>query len=305
VTGLAAAGAALAEAREQQQLQIETVASALHLRPEVVTALESGDEARLPSRPFVRGYMKAYARLLGLDEENVLSRLPSASEHDSMPLKPIGIKRRSVALPLRTLVVWGGALAGLVIVVVFGMPVLERLWSGEMFRPASDQLAIPLPADDEAAASDPVAVTETDVAPVDDGSEPDDDEPEAEQSTIRMTTREPEPNVSPALPETEPEPPAEADAPPASEPQPAEQASDGPAVVLLRFSEDSWVEMEAHGRKLMVGTQRAGTERTVRVEPPVDLLLGNAPGVQVNFRGRPVNVKAHQRGNVARLTLED
>jgi cytoskeleton protein RodZ len=76
-------------------------------------------------------------------------------------------------------------------------------------------------------------------------------------------------------------------------------------VITLRFSEDSWVEMESHGRKLVVGTQPAGSERTVRVEPPVQILLGNAPGVVVEYRGKTVDLKPYQRGKVARLVLED
>ena len=99
--------------------------------------------------------------------------------------------------------------------------------------------------------------------------------------------------------------PAETEAEPAVEAQPLQEETAGPAVVQLRFVEDSWVEMEANGRKLVVGTQRAGTERTVRVEPPVSLLLGNAPGVEVTFRGKPVDVAGQARGNVARLTLDD
>jgi cytoskeleton protein RodZ len=79
----------------------------------------------------------------------------------------------------------------------------------------------------------------------------------------------------------------------------------GPAMITLRFSEDSWVEMESHGRKLVVGTQTAGSERSVRAEPPISVLLGNAPGVTLEYRGKPVDLQRYQRGNVARLILED
>ena len=73
----------------------------------------------------------------------------------------------------------------------------------------------------------------------------------------------------------------------------------------MRFSEDSWVEMESHGRKLVVGTQYAGSERTVRAEPPIQILLGNAPGVELVYRGKVVDITPYQRGKVARLILED
>jgi len=90
-----------------------------------------------------------------------------------------------------------------------------------------------------------------------------------------------------------------------AEPETAAQETVGPALIQMRFSEDSWVEMEAHGRKLVVGTQYAGSERTVRAKPPIQILLGNAPGVEIVYRGEVVDISPYQRGKVARLTLED
>ena len=98
---------------------------------------------------------------------------------------------------------------------------------------------------------------------------------------------------------------AEADEETPSEPREAVPQTTGPAVIKLRFLEDSWVEMEANGRKLVVGTQPAGSERTVRAEPPIQILLGNAPGVELTYRGKTVDIATYQRGKVARLTLDD
>jgi len=73
----------------------------------------------------------------------------------------------------------------------------------------------------------------------------------------------------------------------------------------MRFNEDSWVEMESNGRKLVSGTQPAGSERSVRAEPPISILLDNAPGVEIEYRGSPVDIAPSTRGKVARLVLED
>jgi cytoskeleton protein RodZ len=289
--GLAAVGVKLAHAREQQQLKLESVASDLHLRPEVVRALERGDEAQLPSQPFVRGYIKSYARVLGLDEAALLAQLPRVGEHTPVPLKRVGMRqRKTVSLAGGKFLVWGLLLGSLIVVTGYGVPALQRLWSARTAEPVADQLLIPLPGYGDDAAQQP--------------EPPETEEPEA-QTEIPLEAPAGEPVAVEELVEgdvaalagTEIEPPAEA--------QPASEETAGPAVVQLRFVEDSWVEMEANGRKLVVGTQRAGTERTVRVEPPVYLLLGNAPGVEVIFRGKPVDVGSHQRGKVARLTLED
>jgi len=288
--GLAAVGVKLAHAREQQQLKIESVATDLHLRPEVVRALESGDQARLPSQPFVRGYVKSYARLLGLDEVALLAQLPRVGEQSPVPLKRVGMRqRKTVSLAGRRFLVWGLLLASLVVVTGYGVPALQRLWSARTAEPASDQLVIPLPGYEE---------------PVEQFEAPTQQEPD-EQPEVSVEPPAGDPVAVEELVEGDAVAPAETEAEPAVEAQPLHEETAGPAVVQLRFVEDSWVEMEANGRKLVVGTQRAGTERTVRVEPPVSLLLGNAPGVEVTFRGKPVDVAAYARGRVARLTLDD
>ncbi len=288
--GLEAVGAQLASAREQQQLKLDAVASELHLRPEVVRALEKADAAQLPSQPFVRGYVKSYARLLGLDEGALLAQLPRATAHSPAPLGRVGMRRRTgLSVPLGRLLASGLVLVCVIVVGVYTVPAVQRLWSARTAEPPADELLIPLP-----------DAAETAERP---------DMPLPEQREIQ-----PEPAVEPAAAAplaveasdgADAAAPAAGEQPQAGEPQQTAEQSAGPAVVQLRFIEDSWVEMEANGRKLVVGTQLAGSERTVRVEPPVYLLLGNAPGVEVSFRGRPVDVTPHQRGKVARLTLED
>lgn len=65
-------GAALQAAREARQLSVPQVADQLKLSSAVVTALEANDWDRLPAQVFVRGYVRAYARLMGLDDEELL-----------------------------------------------------------------------------------------------------------------------------------------------------------------------------------------------------------------------------------------
>lgn len=288
--GLAAVGVKLAEAREQRQLNLEAVAADLHLRPEVVRALETADDAHLPSQPFVRGYVKSYARLLGLDEAALLAQLPRANEYNSAPLKRVGMRpRKTVSMARGKFLAWGLIVFFLGVVTLYGVPALQRLWTARTAEPVSDELLIPLPGYGEEAPE---------------AGAPGDEQSESEPG-IAPQPFESEPVAVEELVEGEVAALTEGSAPPAAEPQPAADEAAGPAVVQLRFAEDSWVEMEANGRKLVVGMQRAGSERTVRAEPPVYLLLGNAPGVEVLFRGKPVDLGSRQRGKVARVTLED
>ena len=70
----AGCGARLRQAREAAGLTLEVVAARLKMPVRVVMALESEDGASLDAPVFVRGQLRSYARLLGLDIESELTR---------------------------------------------------------------------------------------------------------------------------------------------------------------------------------------------------------------------------------------
>ena len=69
-------GIRLQTRRLKNEWSIEDVAADLNLRIEVIVALEADDYSKLPERTYVRGYLRAYARLLGIHEDEVLEDLP-------------------------------------------------------------------------------------------------------------------------------------------------------------------------------------------------------------------------------------
>ena len=66
-------GKLLRERREQQGLTQQDVAASLNLRVAAIEALEAERFDLLPPRTFVRGYLRAYAKLVGLAEAEVLA----------------------------------------------------------------------------------------------------------------------------------------------------------------------------------------------------------------------------------------
>ncbi|MEE2890932.1 MAG: RodZ domain-containing protein [Pseudomonadota bacterium] len=66
------AGTRLREAREARGLSQADLARTLNLQLRTVEALECDDDARLPGPAFVRGYLRSYARLMGMDPEPLL-----------------------------------------------------------------------------------------------------------------------------------------------------------------------------------------------------------------------------------------
>lgn len=70
---LASPGAQLAKARKQKKLTHAKVAERLHLSVQCIKDIESDDYQHLSAAIYVRGYLRAYARLLDLEAETLLS----------------------------------------------------------------------------------------------------------------------------------------------------------------------------------------------------------------------------------------
>lgn len=82
-------GRLLRDQRLRRELGVGDVADGLHLDARTIDALERDDYSELPPVTFVRGYLRAYARLLELPDEEVLQRFDALGVSDSTrPLTP-------------------------------------------------------------------------------------------------------------------------------------------------------------------------------------------------------------------------
>ena len=80
-------GLSLQQARERCRLTVASIADTLHLEQRVIEALEADDYSRLPPVTYVRGYLRAYARLVNLPVTDVLQAFERVSvEERSRPL---------------------------------------------------------------------------------------------------------------------------------------------------------------------------------------------------------------------------
>lgn len=66
-------GQQLAVLRQQQGYTIDYVASKLHLRVRIIELIEAGDFNLLPEAVFVKGYLRAYAKLLDISPDPFLT----------------------------------------------------------------------------------------------------------------------------------------------------------------------------------------------------------------------------------------
>ncbi len=86
-------GTQLRAARKQCNLGVEQVARELHLDRAIIEALEDDNQAALPAAIFVQGYVRSYARLVGLQADELL-RSYDEQALQPPPLSVIGSSRR-------------------------------------------------------------------------------------------------------------------------------------------------------------------------------------------------------------------
>jgi hypothetical protein len=137
-------GERLKAEREQQQISLEQVASHTRIPTRHLIAIEDGDYSHLPAATYSAGFVKTYARMLGMDSQKLSEEFRSEMGVASVPqYQPSSYEP---ADPRRTPPV-GLALLTLLIAVAIGLGYLY--WRGSRDEPA--QIAAQGPAPDTAA----------------------------------------------------------------------------------------------------------------------------------------------------------
>jgi cytoskeleton protein RodZ len=265
------AGEALRAAREAHGLSVEEAATRLRLMQRQIEAMEAGDFEALGRPVFARGFVRNYARLLGIDPAPLLAGVPDAGEAraPAPPAPPVVGAQPWFAH-------WRVIAAGGAILLLIVVPVALYLWLDD--RPPA---ASPAPAALPAAAALPAPVAKP--APLAAAAPP-------AASTPAVT---PAPAVA-AAPVPEPQARAE-DAAPRSRGQ-----------IHFDFGGDAWVEVrDATGRMLLRKLNPAGTSIDLSGEPPFDFVVGNAAQVRMTYNGRPLDLRPYIDITVARFSLEE
>jgi cytoskeleton protein RodZ len=72
----------------------------------------------------------------------------------------------------------------------------------------------------------------------------------------------------------------------------------------MTFSEQTWVSVtDATGKEVFNKNKAADTEDSADGTPPFNIVVGNAAGVQMLYKGQAVDIVSHTKSNVARFTL--
>lgn len=293
-------GAALKQARESLGWSVEDVAAKLHLTQSAVQSLEADRYGELPGATFVRGYIRAYAKLVGLDQD-VLAKQYTETTTISDPVRALPDLGRTVARRRGR----GRFVMALLLLVVLAILVAGYFWwQDEQSRTAS------VTASSEEIAFSQVEIERADgtlhIQSLDELDAYTADLDVAEISLDSLQTAPVEDEEGPAQEE------AAADSPVADtsevvaatdEPETTEAVS-GQHQLVLTFTDECWIRItDSSGQELASGLHQAGEVLRLSGDSPFELHLGNAGGVQLSFNGQPVDFHSSIRGNVARIKL--
>ena len=87
-------GMQLAHIRQQKGYTIEYVASKLHLRTRIIELIENGEFNLLPEPVFIRGYLRAYSKLLGVSPDPFLQIFNSQLIEEKKPDRALWQSKR-------------------------------------------------------------------------------------------------------------------------------------------------------------------------------------------------------------------
>jgi len=266
-------GAALAAAREKERLSVGDMASRLRLHVNQVRAIESENLAQLPEPAYVRGFVRSYARSLGLDPAPLIDDLnsklaPAASSvvdgittaRDYSPVRAAAHERASRSLVL------GLSLVALVALGALGW------YATRQPRPAPAPAPAVAPTS-SAAPSQPAAPAAATEAP---GTE----------RASAGSDAQPPVAIEPA-------------------PAPSQPLNEAGSLLLLSFSGSSWVEVtDASGKVVVSQTAGAGEAIQPAGKPPFSVVIGDASMATVKVRGEPFDLEPVTRANIARFTVK-
>lgn len=268
-------GERLKKTRENRKITLEEVSKSTKISPRMLHALEEEKFNELPGGVFNKGFVRAYARYLGLDEEKTLADYATAFGGDPEPrpedteLRAIAERKEREARVNQSASLPWGALAVLLLLAALGLGVWG-FYSREQVRNATVHRtsASALPIDGSAGASAPAASSQQ-TSPQNASAEP----------GGNAQTNNSEQAVAPASAS------GSSPAPLTTSYNPSAPAP-GSFVVLVIAHENSWVSISVDGQPSYTDNLVAPSEKSIQATRQVVLRAGKPGGLAIFFNGK-------------------
>lgn len=303
-------GRRLRDQRESNHLSQEEVAHHLRLDVQLIKGLEDDDYSQLPSPAYICGYLRSYARLLKLPENEIVQAYSHGKQIDSALIpQSVSITLKKTGNPafIKT------ALIIIIVVLVLGgvYLVADKF---DLFTIGSSQKSskvtvsvVPKALEPQRNESAKAVDTPQEPAAKDVEEAPQAQAPTAPSATGKTFIEKlPTPKTKIPQNETVATAPAAAPASPVTATTPAKNVAAkntvaaASAQLRLHFNGDSWAEVkDSTGKRLLYKLVTKDADVNLAGEPPFTILLGNAPDVQVFYNGKEFDHKGYHRGEIA------
>ncbi|QXW27954.1 DUF4115 domain-containing protein [Aeromonas sanarellii] len=288
-------GQLLRNAREQLGWTREQVASRIHLRLTLIAAIEADTYDKHTSHTFIRGYLRAYAKLVGIPEETILAAYDKLglTPPDNIDMQSFSRRSRQQASDSRLKVVtW------LVILVLIALSV-AWWWQSTARRSAGDEALAATEmsgTDNTPSAAVPTAVEVA--APVLPATS------DAVSTAPAVSDAVATVPVAVAAPSVAVSTDASAAVATAS---PAESATTEPAKapqLKMSFTADCWLDVkDANGKTLFSGLKKANDELVLEGPEPLKFIIGAPMAVNLEYQGKSFDMSRYNNGRTARFSL--
>ncbi|MCO4136487.1 cytoskeleton protein RodZ [Citrobacter portucalensis] len=309
-------GVRLRNAREQLGFSQQAVAERLCLKVSTVRDIEEDKAPADLASTFLRGYIRSYARLVHIPEDELLPGLEKQAP--IRPAKVAPMQSFSLGKRRKKRDGWLMTFTWLVLFVVVG---LTGAWwwqnhkaQQEEITTMADQSSAELNAGKEGAQNVPLdtsAAAGQDTPPAPDDGAVADAAPTPDVAATPAPAADAQQNavVAPSQANVDTATAAPT-APATAAPLPTDQAgvttpAADPNALVMNFTADCWLEVtDATGKKLFSGMQRKDGNLNLTGQAPYKLKIGAPAAVQIQFQGKPVDLSRFIRTNqVARLTV--
>lgn len=266
-------GIMLRSARRASGLPEGDLVEQLGLTYGALRALEADDYDRLPAAVYIKGYIRRYCDIVGINPRPVVECFESHyREVCGAPKPPPKTKPAMVSQPvIKPGRKSGFGIASMALVLLVVVCVAVAVY---VFADGKNAWVLGLDTDTVREQGNGLVGQEAALAP-------------RTKSRVSLMP------VSSAMADTGEEPESVAG-----------EAVRDPGRIYLAFSADSWLEIvDAEGRLLAVDLQRAGSELDVSGTPPFDITIGYGPAASLTYMGEPVIIEPSPQTSVAKLTL--
>ncbi|TMP29390.1 DUF4115 domain-containing protein [Pseudoalteromonas rubra] len=307
-------GQTLAKARHDKGVSFEVITARLKLSESQINKLEQDDYHKLGPETFVKGYIKSYCGLLGLDAQETL-RLYQSPVVPEQKGKMKSFSRRTEKEAHDNRLMW---FSYAVLVLVIGS---SAIW---FWQTSSTQNEItPGDARDIPQVSTPVTSV-PDETPKEVSQENRPNKDMVDSGELNTTTEPavqpdnvsgPRPQLASVTPESEAAQEntdasrntvaTEVSSAPVTDPEPDNTQSEfSQSTIVMVFKEDSWVEIfDASQERVAFGVKKAGYTMTVSGVAPFSVVLGKHRAVSITLDGEAVDISGLPRNRLAKFNL--